>query len=105
MAISGPRDLVEFELQDGTGTTLWAIAAEPPRTPESIYYGIVPEEFVQVEPTAGTPPRGLVFGEPLTTRTRTVRRLFTHRGMASSKNGFLVQDHAMELVSATNRER
>ena len=105
MAISGPRDLVAFELQDGMGTILWAISAEPPRTPESIYYGIVPEGFVQLAPAAGTPPRGLVFGEPVTTRTRTVRILFTHSGVASSENGFLVQDHAMELLAPMNRER
>ena len=105
MAISGPRGLLEFELQDGTGTTLWAISAEPPRTPESIYYGIVPEGFVQVEPTAGTPPRGLLSGEPVTTRSRTVKFLFTHRGIASSETGILVQDHAMEILMPTNREQ
>ena len=105
MAISGPRDLLEFELQDGSGTTLWAIAAEPPRTPESIYYGIVPKGFVQVQPAPGTPPRGLVFGESVTTRTRTVEILFTHRGIASSENGFLVEDHAMEILSPRSRER
>ena len=105
MAIAGPRDLLEFELRDGTGTTLWAISAEPPQTLESIYYGIVPKGFVQLEPAAGSPPRALIFGEPVTTRTRTVNIFITHRGIASSENGFLVQDHAIEILGPMDRER
>lgn len=105
IAISGPRDLIAFELRDGTGATLWAISAAPPRTPESIYYGIVPEGFVQHTPAAGTPPRGLVYGEPVTTSTRTLKYLFKHRGIASSENGFVVEGHSMEVVAPTSRER
>ena len=33
MALSGPRDLVSFELRDGRGEVLWAITADPPQTP------------------------------------------------------------------------
>ena len=98
MAIAGPRDLLEFAVTDGNGVTLWAISAHPPQTPESLYYGIVPEGFVQKVPVSGTSPRGLIYGEPLTTRTRTSRFLFTHRGVAASEHRLLVLDHTMERL-------
>jgi hypothetical protein len=104
MAISGPRDLQEFAVTDGTGVTLWAISADPPQTPESLYYGIVPEGFVQNVPVSGTSPRGLIDGEPLTTTTRTARFLFTHRGVAASKHRLLVLNHTMERLQPRSPE-
>jgi hypothetical protein len=104
MAIAGPRDLQEFAVTDGTGVTLWAISADPPQTPVSLYYGIVPAGFVQNVPVSGTSPRALILGEPLTTRTLTARFLFTHQGVAASEHRLLVLNHAMERLRPKSPE-
>jgi hypothetical protein len=105
MSLSGPRDLVHFELRDHTGKAIWSIRADPPQTPEDIYYGLVPAGFIQGEPAGGAPPRPLVFGEPLTAETRTLRRIFVHQGWASGEAGILIEDYTMQLLPATHPEQ
>ena len=99
VAISGPRDLVQFELLDGRGEEIWVITADPPRTPEAIHHGVVPAGFSQRVPDRGNPPRDLVHGEPVTLKTTTLRRVFVHHGVAIGKSGLLVERYSMTHIS------
>jgi len=96
LALSGPKDLTRLEVRDTRGDAVWSIEAIEPRTLTGIFYGVVPEGFVQMLPEAGTPPRPLMDGEVLVTTTVTLRRRFTHYGFARGTQGFQVNYSKME---------
>lgn len=98
LVISGPSDLVHFELRDARGETLWAVHAKAPQTLAFIAYGVVPTGFVQQSPGDGSPPRPLRLGEILTSETRSTRRVFIHRGQAGQGGRFSIHDWSMHLL-------
>lgn len=98
LVLSGPKDLVHFEIRDEVGETVWAVRADPSQTLNSIFYGSVPLGFVQVEPSDGTQPRSLVPGEVLTAETRSRTRVFLHRGVAETPSRMLIYDWSMHLL-------
>ena len=94
--LSGPKDLVRIEVRDTRTNLVWSIAADQPKTLEAVYYGVVPEGFVQLAPSVETLPRPLVDRETLVVSTRTLRREFTHYGYARGNRGFQVNHSAMK---------
>ena len=93
--LSGPKDLTRFEVRDGEDEVIWAISAEEPQNVSAIYYGVVPEGFVQVSPEGEIVPRELEDGEVLVTTTVTERREFEHIGFASGTHSFRASHSAM----------
>ena len=100
LVISGPKDLVHIEIRDDEGETIWALRAEPPQSPKSIFYGSAPPGFEQVVPSAGTLPRPLIPGEMLTSETRSLNRIFIHRGVAETPSRMSVYDWSMHLLDS-----
>lgn len=96
LVLSGPKDLVRLEVRDTRAELIWSIEATTPRTLESIYYGVVPQEFVQVVPEPSSLPRDLVDREVLVVTTTTLRREFTHYGFARGSGGFQVNHSEMK---------
>ncbi len=88
LVLSGPKDLTRFEVRDGEDEVIWAMSAEESQNLSAIYYGVVPEGFVQIVPEGGTEPRELEDGEVLVTTTVTERREFEHIGFASGTHAF-----------------
>jgi hypothetical protein len=89
LVLSGPKDLTRIEVRDTRDEVVWSIRAEQPTTLSAIYYGVLPEGFVQVVPDVEVLPRALVDGEVIVATTVTLRREFKHYGVARGARGFL----------------
>lgn len=96
--VSGPKDIVRFELEDAQGQTLWVIDSQQAQTLKMLYYGELPEGFGQLVPADGSRPRSLIDGEPLTAETRSLTRVFVHHGHALGPASFRVAYSSMELI-------
>ena len=99
LVLAGPRDVVQIQVSDERGETLWVLEAASPRPFDAIWYGVVPEGFTQKAPAQGWLPRPLVPGELITTETLTLRRRFTHTGVAKSGTAMEILNYSMELVA------
>lgn len=98
LALAGPQDLVRIDLTDEAGETVWILEAQTPQSLGHILYGAVPSGFKQLEPVDGLPPRPLQPGELLTAETRTLKRLFTHIGVARTDTTMEILNYSMELL-------
>ncbi len=102
LVLSGPKNLTRVEVRDTRDEVVWSIRATEPRTLASVYYGVVPEGFVQTAPEAGSQPRSLIDGEVLVTSTVTLRREFTHYGFARGTQGFQANHSEMKNSPSPN---
>lgn len=92
LVVSGPRAVARIELRDADRAVVWSLVAEPAAPLAELVYGTVPDGFTQQLPAAGSPPRPLVAGEPLTLEWTTPLRVIVHRGYADSGNRFVIGD-------------
>jgi hypothetical protein len=99
LAVSGPQDLVRFEVRAGGGEVLWAIEAEEPTPLRGIYYGAVPPGYRQTVPAAGGLPRPFVEHEPLRVLSSTPTRGFIHWGTATGPAGMSIYDSKTWVLS------
>lgn len=83
LSVSGPTDLVRFEVRAGDGQVLWAIEADEPTPLRGIYYGAVPPGYRQTKPVEDGLPRPFVEHEPLRVLSSTRTRGFIHWGTAT----------------------
>jgi hypothetical protein len=83
LSVSGPQDLVSFEVRAGDAQVLWAIEADEPTPLRGIYYGAVPPGYRQTMPAEGDLPRPFVEHEPLEILSYTPTRGFIHWGTAT----------------------
>ena len=83
IAVSGPKDILRFEVREGSGEVLWAIEATGPTAVAVIFYGEVPLGFRQTFPAEGEIPRLFQFYEAVEVETTTTQRGFLHWGHAS----------------------
>lgn len=98
--ISGPKELVSFEVRDHGGA-LWRIEAAEPATLASLSYGITPAGFRQTVPADGSPPRPLGYGEALSTHLVTTSRFFRHRGYADGPASWEVSTWEVRVIGKT----
>jgi hypothetical protein len=99
LAVSGPQDLVRFEVRAGGGQVLWAIEADEPTPLRGIYYGAVPPGYRQTVPAAGGLPRPFVEHEPLRVLSSTPTRGFIHWGTATGPAGMSIYDSKTWVLS------
>jgi hypothetical protein len=92
LSVSGPQDLVRFEVRAGGGQVLWAIEADEPTPLRGIYYGAVPRGYRQTMPAAGGPPRPFVMHEPLRMLSYSRTRGFIHWGTATGPTEISIYD-------------
>lgn len=97
LVLVGPKDVVRIDLTGEEGETVWVLEAQIPQSLDRILYGTVPSGFKQLEPADGLPPRALQPGELLTARTRTLKRIFTHVGVARTDTSMEILNYSMEL--------
>ena len=100
LVLAGPKNVVQVDVMDEEGSTLWVLEARSPQTLDAILYAAVPAGFTQLEPADGWPPRPLEPGELVKTKTRTTNRLFTHIGVAKSATTMEILNYSMELLES-----
>ncbi|MGB5817481.1 MAG: hypothetical protein WBI27_20005 [Thermoanaerobaculia bacterium] len=99
LSVSGPQDLVRFEVRAGGGEVLWAIAADEPTPLRGIYYGAVPPGYLQTMPAEGGLPRPFVEHEPLRVLSFTPTRGFIHWGTATGPAEMSIYDSKTWVLS------
>ncbi|MGB3562531.1 MAG: hypothetical protein WBC09_05665 [Thermoanaerobaculia bacterium] len=99
LSVSGPQDLVRFEVRAGGGEVLWAIAADAPTPLRGIYYGAVPPGYRQTMPAEGGLPRPFVEHEPLRVLSFTPTRGFIHWGTVTGPAEMSIYDSKTWVLS------
>lgn len=97
VVIAGPKGFTQFEVRDADDRLIWHVVANAPAPVAELYYGELPAGFHQETPADRVKPRPLAFGEFLSLRSVTPRRIFHHEGYVSSHQQLSIEYWEMNL--------